>query len=296
MLKRLLFCLAIFAHTQPAISKPMVFACEPEWQSLAQEIGQDKIKSYSATTGRQDPHHIEARPSLISKARRADILFCSGADLEIGWLPILLKKASNKKILPGSPGHLMASDHLHMLEKHAKVDRSMGDIHEGGNPHVHLSPDNISIMAKVFTDALKQLDPENAEYYKNNLQSFSQRWQSASNEWKQQASLLSNKAFVTHHRSWVYLADWAKLDMSITLEEKPGIPPSTKYLNQLIQTVKNKRVSKIIYSAHSNPKAAQWLSRHTGVPAVELPFTVGGSKNVNNLFELFDETFRLLLK
>ena len=153
-----------------------ILACEPEWAALAEEIGGDDVTVHSATHGRQDAHHIRARPSLIAKVRRAKILFCSGADLEVGWLPVLLERGGGRIVQPGQPGNIMAADHVEVLERPTVLDRSLGDIHPGGNPHVHLDPRNMAILAEVLTERLSQIDPERASAYWQRLASFQARW------------------------------------------------------------------------------------------------------------------------
>src|SRR3954466_4402553 len=134
-----------------------VFACEPEWASLAQELGGDKVSVTSATTAKQDPHRIEARPSLIARIRSADLLICSGSELEVGWLPLLLTQSGNDRIQQGSPGFIEASQYVVKLEIPKVVDRSLGDIHPAGNPHVHLDPRNIVKVGSVITERLVEI-------------------------------------------------------------------------------------------------------------------------------------------
>ncbi|HEY9050595.1 MAG TPA: zinc ABC transporter substrate-binding protein [Gammaproteobacteria bacterium] len=294
MKKLLAFMLLMFPFfAQASIN---IFACEPEWASLAEEIGKDKVSVFSATTGKQDPHHIEARPSLIAKARSADFLICTGADLEAGWLPLLVKKSANSKIIAGASGHFMASDYVELLDKPQILDRSQGDIHAAGNPHFHLNPHHILSVAKAFSARLGEIDKANSDFYQASLSDFSQRWQVATTAWENQARVIKNKAYAVDHKSWIYLADWLHIDMSTSIEPKPGIPPGSEHLSQLIKLIKEKNIQKIFYSAHANPRAAQWLANQTGVPAIELPYTVGGNDKAENLFSLFDETLRLLLK
>jgi zinc/manganese transport system substrate-binding protein len=292
-LKSILFLVSclLAGNAQGALK---VFACEPEWASLAETIGGDKVKVYSATGGRQDPHYIEARPSLIAKTRRADLLFCTGAELETGWLPVLMRRAGNPRILPGKLGYLMAADQLPLLEKPQSLDRSRGDVHAAGNPHVHLNPHNILKVAEVLTQRLQQLDEDHRDFYQSSLDSFSERWQQAMADWEKQAETLKGKAFAVHHKSWIYLADWLQLDMSLALEPFPGVPPSAEHLSRLLDISRQKNIQRIVYSSHSNPRAAKWLAERSGIPAVELPYTVGGSEQVTDLFSLFEETIRLL--
>lgn len=278
----------------PASATLNVFACEPEWAALARTIGGDRVRVHSATHARQDPHHIEARPSLIARTRRADLLFCTGAELEIGWLPLLIRKAGNGKILPGATGHLMAADHVDLLDKPASVDRSRGDVHASGNPHVHLNPHNILKIAEVLTQRLQQLDEDNRALYADALAQFRDNWQRATARWQQQAEALKGQVFIVNHKSWVYLADWLDIDMRITLEPYPGVPPTAEHLSSLIDVARQKNARRIVYSSHSNPRAAHWLAERTDIPAVELPYTVGASEKADDLFGLFDEIIRLL--
>src|SRR3954470_13925806 len=177
------FSLLVF----PAHANLNVFACEPEWAALAQEIGGDKVSVYSATTARQDPHHIEARPSLIARIRSADLVVCSGSELEIGWLPLLLTQSGNSRVQPGSPGYLEASRYVLRLEVPTVVDRSMGDVHPGGNPHIQSDPRNIAKVARVLAERLAQLDAANAATYRSRAEAFDKRWAEAIVRWEKQA-------------------------------------------------------------------------------------------------------------
>src|SRR4051812_16431169 len=166
------FLLAIAFSSGPASAAINVFACEPEWAALAQELGGDKVSTVSATTAFQDPHHIEARPSLIARMRSADLVVCSGSELEIGWLPLLLTQSGNGRVRPGSPGYIEASQYVVKLEVPRVVDRSMGDVHPGGNPHVHTDPRNIAKVAVVLAGRLAQLDAANAATYRSRAEAF----------------------------------------------------------------------------------------------------------------------------
>src|SRR5260370_20186782 len=164
-----------------------VSACEPEWAALAQELGGDKLSVFSAVTPMQDPHRIEARPSLVSRMRNADLVICSGSELEIGWLPLLFTQAGNERIQPGSPGFIEASQYVVRLEIPKVIDRAMGDIHPSGNPHIHLDPRNIAKVAEVVTERLTQIDQPNAATYRARAEDFNKRWDQAIQKWRQQA-------------------------------------------------------------------------------------------------------------
>lgn len=282
-----IFCLLFSNSTQAALN---VFACEPEWAALAKALGGDRLTVYSATTAMQDPHHIQARPSLIAKTRRADLLVCTGAELEIGWLPLLLRKAGNASVQPGRPGYFMATNHVKMMSIPVVLDRSQGDVHAMGNPHIQTDPNNISEVAVALNQRLQQIDPEHAETYQQRFDDFMQRWKSAISHWEKQAEKLRGKHIMVSHDSWVYLNDWLGLKQVAALEPKPGIPPSTEHLGDLLQKIEKQQVDAIIYAAYQSSRPVHWLTERTSINAVELPFTVGGTDGVDTLFDLFDET------
>ena len=294
-MKKLLLTSIIFFAAMPAMATLNVFACEPEWASLADELGGERVKSYSATTAYQDPHHIEARPSLIAKVRRADLLICSGADLEVGWLPLLQRQASNAKVLPNTPGYFEASAMVKRLDIPVKIDRSMGDVHAAGNPHVHLDPRRIQTIAKALQARLIEIDPAGKEYYQQRFINFNQRWQQAINKWQQQASKLKGTRMVIHHRDWIYLFDWLGIDVAGELEPKPGLPTTASHLILLKKTLQANTAKMIVHTTYQNPRGAKRLSALTGIPVVQLPYTVGGAENVTDLFSLFDVTIQKLM-
>jgi zinc/manganese transport system substrate-binding protein len=203
-----------------------IFACEPEWAMLAREIGQDKVDTYSATTALQDPHYIQARPSLIAKVRQADLVICSGAELEIGWLPVLLRKANNRDVLPGTSGYLEASSLVERFDATANVDRGSGDIHPHGNPHVQTNPHNIAVIAIALAQRMGELDVENADAYRAGLTNFQSRWDEAIDRWEAKAQVLKGQRIITHHKSWVYLERWLGLVEVANLEAVAGLPPT----------------------------------------------------------------------
>jgi zinc/manganese transport system substrate-binding protein len=279
----------------PAAAALNVFACEPEWASLAKELGGDKVAVYSATTGLQDPHRIEARPSLIARVRSADLLVCTGSDLEIGWIPLLLTQSGNSKIQLGSPGYFEASQYVPKLEVPKVIDRALGDIHPGGNPHVHTDPRNIARIATALEERMAQLDPPSAESYRSRGKSFLERWQAAIARWEQQAAPLKGVPVVVYHRDFSYFIDWAGMREAGSLEPKPGLPPTPSHLAELVDQMKRSPARMVVYSPYNSPQAAQFLSSRANIPAVMMPFTVGGTEKANDLFGLFDDTIQRLL-
>jgi zinc/manganese transport system substrate-binding protein len=287
--------LVIFLFCAPAFAAVKVFACEPEWAALAKELGGDKVSAVSATTALQDPHQIQARPSLIARIRDADLLVCSGAELEVGWLPLLLTQSGNGRVQIGTPGYLEASQYVRKLEVPRVLDRSLGDIHAAGNPHIQTDPRNIAKVADVLTQRLAQLDPANAALYRQKHDDFQKRWQAAIARWEQQAARLKGVPLVEHHKGFTYLIVWLGMREVADLEPLPGIPPTTSHLAQLVDQMKREPAKMIIYSSYDDPRAAQFLSQRTGIPAVMLPFTVGGSDKAKDLFGYFDDLIARLL-
>ncbi|KPJ90939.1 MAG: zinc ABC transporter substrate-binding protein [Gammaproteobacteria bacterium SG8_15] len=295
MLKTLFTGLSLLLVTLPVSAALNVFACEPEWASLMQELGSDKVKVFSATTAQQDPHRIQARPSLIAKMRRADLIVCTGAELETGWLPVLLRRAANPKIQPGQPGYFEAAQYVTLLDKPERIDRAEGDIHAAGDPHIHLNPHNISRITSALTNILALLDPENTIYYTHQRDDFLNRWQRAITGWEKQAAPLRGLRIVSQHKSWIYLIDWLGMKEVTRLEPKPGIPPSTTYLTQVLTTLQQQPARAVLITPYQNPQASEWLHSRIAIPVVELPYTVGGDTDATTLFGLFDSTITKLL-
>lgn len=282
--------------SQPAAAGIRAFACEPEWGALLKELGGDQVSVYTATTAFQDPHHIQARPSLIAKLRRADLLVCTGAQLEIGWLPMLIRQAGNDKVQPGQPGNFAATDHVTTLEKPVSVDRAQGDVHPGGNPHIQGDPRRMVQVAKALADTLAQIDAAHADDYAARYADFDKRWQAALQRWDQQGAPLRGVKVVVHHKAWVYLLDWLGMEAVASLEAKPGVPPSAGHLSRVLAQLKQQPAKMVIRAAYQEGRADEWLAERANIPAVALPFTVGGSDAAGDLFGLYDDTLAQLLK
>jgi zinc/manganese transport system substrate-binding protein len=273
-----------------------VFACEPEWAALSQEIGGDKVTVYVATTGVQDPHLIQARPSLIARARAADLTVCTGAELEIGWLPMIVTQSANKKIAPGSPGAFQPSAYVKMMETPSSLDRSQGDIHGGGNPHIQSDPRNMLPVGKALAARFAELDPANAATYNARYAAFAVKWQAALNRWQAQAAPLKGQPIAVQHRSWIYLENWLGLRRVVALEPKPGVPASSGYLAQVLEVLKKQPVKMIIRAAYEDGRSSEFIASRANVPAVMLPYTIGGSAQAKDLYSLYDDTINRMLQ
>lgn len=272
-----------------------VLACEPEWGALVSELTGDNAHISIATTPRQDPHHIEARPSLIARARNADLLVCNGAELEIGWLPLLQRESGNARIQTGQPGWFEAADYVVLIEKPETLDRAGGDVHAAGNPHFHGDPRNILPVATALTERLAEIDAANAAHYHSRLADFRQRWQAAIARWEQRAAPLKGVPVAVQHKNWSYLLRWLGMEAVIDLEPKSGVEPSAAYLAEVVQRLQQTPVRMVLRASYHSPRPAQWVSQRSGIAAVELPFTVGASTKASDLFGLYDDIIGRLL-
>ncbi len=272
-----------------------VFACEPEWAALVKELGGDEVKVYAATTALQDPHHIQARPSLIAKMRQADLVVCTGAELEIGWLPVLLSESGNARVQPGQSGYFEAVHYVPLLEKPARLDRAEGDVHASGNPHIQTDPHNIAKVATALAKVMAQIDSEHAATYDKHEQSFQLRWGQAMKVWEAKVADLKGVPVVVQHDAFPYLENWLGLKRVAVLEPKPGVDPSVSYLAAVLDGLKASPAKMVLRAAYQSDRPSRWLSERASIPAVELPFTVGGNTKANDLYGLFDDTVDRLL-
>lgn len=293
-MKKLIFIplLLLCAHAQAALN---IFACEPEWAALSQELAGSRADIYSATSAMQDPHHVQARPSLIAHARRAQLAVCTGAELEIGWLPVVLRESGNPDIAPGKPGYFEAAHYVTMLEVPGRVDRAEGDVHPEGNPHIQLDARNFLPIAKALSQRLETLDPVNAGYYRERLRDFSTKWQAAVARWEKLAAPLKGQPIIVHHKAFAYLNNWLGLNEIAELEPKPGMEPSVTHMAQLLEKLQRQPAKMVIRAAYQQPQPADWMAEHAHIPAVALPFSVGGTDGARNLYGLFDDTIARLL-
>lgn len=291
-----IIALALMFCAPPLLAAINVFTCEPEWKSLVDELGGESVTVYSATTAMQDPHRVEARPSLIARVRQADLVVCTGGGLEAGWLPVLLRQSGNPQIQPGRPGYIAVADHVETLGAVTHVDRAMGDVHPEGNPHFHLDPRRIAAISTVLASRLIDLDANSATYYRGRYDDFSRRWQAAIQRWETSAEPLRNAAIIVHHKDWVYFAEWLNLREVAALEPLPGLPPTVAHLAGLKSQYSVDNVLAIVRTPYQDARGSRWLNKQTGIPAVVLPYTVGGAPRVDDLFSLFEESIRLLLE
>ncbi|GAL09111.1 zinc ABC transporter periplasmic-binding protein ZnuA [Vibrio astriarenae] len=253
-------------------------------------------KIYSATTVKQDPHFVQARPSLIAKMRQADMAMCSGAELEVGWLPMLQSRSSNKAVQNGADSMIFATDYVRMLDTHDHVDRSMGDIHAHGNPHVQFAAEDIIPLSRVVTERLKSVDPENAQSYQVNGMKFRSQWRKKLDDWQEKAAPLRGKQVVGYHENYRYLYAWLGIEQIADLEPKPGISPTTSHLQSLTKLDADS-FEAIIYSSYQDQRPGKWLQQRTDKPLIQLPSTVSEGQSLDALYdEIIDSLLDAMVK
>ena len=272
-----------------------VFATVPEWAALVKEIGGARVSVYSATHGLQDPHRIEAKPSLIAKARSAQLVVATGAELEVGWLPVVLRESGNRGIQAGTPGYFEAASAVTMMEVPKVLDRAHGDVHAGGNPHIQTDPRNIQKVAEALAARIIELDPAEAMSYRTGLQEFSARWRTAMQRWEREAAPLRGVPVLVQHQAFPYMSDWLGLVETGALEPKPGIEPSASYLSDVLSRQRTRPARMVLRPAYQHDTPSRWIAERAKIPMVTVPFTVGGTPEATDLVSLFDDTLRRLL-
>jgi len=294
--KSWLLAVALGVWAAPALANLNVFATVPEWGALVEELGGDKVKVYTATNALQDPHHVEAKPSLIARARSADLVVATGAELEIGWLPLVTQQAGNPKVQAGKPGYFEAASFVTILDKPARLDRAEGDVHAAGDPHIQTDPRNIARLAGALSARLAELDPGNAAFYQTRYRAFADRWNAAIARWEKEAAPLRGVAILVQHKAFTYLIAWLGMKEVASLEPKPGVEPTIAHLSGVLETVQRQPAKMVIRAAYQSDRASQWIAERAKINVVVLPFTVGGDDAAKDLFGLFDDTVQRLMK
>ena len=297
-MKKLLVTLFMLTGLWPAISSaaPLnIFACEAEWAALSQSMGGENVSVYTATSALQDVHSVDARPSLIAKLRRADLLVCTGASLESGWLPQVQRQAGNNKVQSGA-GVFFAADQVSLLEKPAVLDRANGDVHPEGNPHVQFDPQRLLQIASALQERLSKLDPANASTYQDNYAAFAQHWQQAIQQWRQQAAGLKGRKVVVQHSTFTYLLNWLGMESIAMLEPKPGLPPTTAHLQQVLQAIHGQPVLAILSATYQDARPSEWLNERAAVPVLRLPQSVGGDDASTDLMHWYSSVIQQLVQ
>jgi zinc/manganese transport system substrate-binding protein len=296
-MKRLLTTVALLLGVLAAQAKLNVVATLPDFGSIAESIGGDKIKVTSIARGAEDPHFVDARPSFIRVLNQADVLIEGGADLEIGWLPPLVSGARNSKIVGTAPGHVILSRGLTLLEvPNAPVDRSQGDVHPGGNPHYWLDPANAKPMAARLAEVFSQLDSANASHYAANLKQFNAALDDKLAAWVKQLEPFKGTKVVTYHKSFDYLLKRFGFELAGTLEPRPGLEPSPTHISGLIPRMKSDGVKLVVIETFRPRRTPERVANDAGAKLLVLPSSVGGVPQVKDYFALIDHDVAQIAK
>ena len=275
-----------------AEAKVNVVATLPDLGALAREVGGDNVSVKVLARSTQDPHFVDARPSLVLDASNADLLILNGLDLEVGWLPPILTNARNEQIQPGHPGYLDASTLINPLEvPREKIDRSMGDIHPGGNPHYTMDPRNGLLVAQGIAARLEAIDPQHAKAYQGNLDRFTQSLNARMAAWQKVLAPFKGTDVVTYHKSWIYFVEWAGFDEVAFVEPKPGLPPNAGHVARVLGVIKQRKVPLILQEEWYPAATSEQLARLGGARVVRVPGqTREGQSYADHIGQIVDET------
>jgi zinc/manganese transport system substrate-binding protein len=296
-MKSSIFVLALLVlmPSASALAKIKVVTTLPSFADIAQIVGGDEVDARSMTKGTQDPHFVDAKPDLILQLNKADLLIHAGLGLEDGWLPPLVVGSRNGRVQAGSDGNLNASTHIALKEvPKAALDRSMGDVHPGGNPHYMLDPHNGIVMAKALADTLSKLDPAKSDYFHKRAADYSTKLAAKIKEWEEALKPLAATKIVTYHKSWIYFSEWAKLNEVGYVEPKPGIPPAPDHIVKIINLMREQQAKLILMEPFYPKGAADSVARETGATLLVLPAEVHGIPEAENYIALFDTIIKKL--
>jgi zinc/manganese transport system substrate-binding protein len=294
-MRKIIFLVILFlCAASPALAKMKVVATLQWIGSVAGDIGGDQVEITALVKPTQDPHMIEAKPSMVLAVRKADILLYNGLDLEIGYLPVLIESSRNPKVQPGQPGNFDCSRFVDVIEKPVSVDRSMGDVHPLGNPHYQYSATAIQRIAEGIARQFSRLDPANAALYNGNLATFQRKVMEKRKQWE--SVPLKEKRFIAFHKYFEYLAAAYGFQITGYVEPKPGIPPSAGYLEHLIETIRRTEPDGILVTPYYGIREVRFLSEKTGIRSIVIPQDVGATPGAGDWFSMMDQVITALAR
>ncbi|MBN2870521.1 MAG: zinc ABC transporter substrate-binding protein [Campylobacterales bacterium] len=276
-----------------AHAKLTVAVSYPYIASLTETIGGENVRVETLAQGNWDPHFVVPKPSLITKVRNADLLITNGADLEIGWLPPLLNRAANSSLAQRG-NTLELAKTVPLIDIPRDTSRAGGDVHAEGNPHFHLDPHNIPLLADAVAGFLGRKDPANAPLYQKNLAAFKQQWNTRLKQWDAQMAPFRGKEVVQYHPVFNYFLRAYGIRSVATIEPLAGIPPSTSHTMKLIRLIQERRPCCIMHDVYHPTKTGEFLREKTGIRLVVLPHDVGAQKGSDDLASLFDTLIQAL--
>jgi zinc/manganese transport system substrate-binding protein len=292
---RLLSLLLLLISGFTAQAKLNVVATLPDFGAIAEAVGGEHVKVTTIARGSEDPHFVDARPSFVRALNQSDVLIEGGAELEIGWLPPLLQAARNAKILADAPGHLILSRHVNLIDlPTGPIDRSIGDVHPGGNPHYWLDPLNGKAIASAIAETFGKLDPAHAADYTSNARAFSEQLDQKIGEWQRKMQPFRGTKVLTYHKSFDYFARRFGLEIVGQLEPRPGLEPTASHLNSLTLRAKAEDVKLILIEPFRRRRTAEQAASNIGAKLLIFPDKVGATEKASDYFALFDQQVALI--
>jgi zinc/manganese transport system substrate-binding protein len=273
---QLFFLISLICYVSPASAVVRVVSTIPDFSAIAKEVGGQLVETEALVKPTQDPHFVDAKPSLVVKLNRAHLLLVTGMDLERGWLPPLVTGARNSRIQKGSEGYLDCSTLI--APKEVKTpDRAQGDVHPNGNPHYWIDPRNGILLARGIAERLMMIDPQNRASYMARRDRFIDRLEEKIADWAAKLTSLSGGKVVVYHESWVYFLDWAELRQAGALEPKPGIPPKPSHVAELLNRARDQEILFVLQESYYPTRVSQLYADKAGARLKVLPTMVGAA-------------------
>lgn len=292
MKKRILAVFALLLGCVAAVeAAPKIVATTSSMGMLARQIGGEQVQVTVLVPPDRDAHYIRAKPSMVRALRGADLVVSVGADLEVGWLPLAIRNAANPRIQPGQPGYFEAAAQVDLIDTGQAADRSLGDVHPMGNPHVNLDPQRMARVGLALAEAIAELDPGEAEGYRSRARAFAQGVKERMPEWKRRAA--EAPGAVLYHRDADYLFSLLNVPLLGYIEPVPGIPPTASHLEGLVERLQGQRGVVIRHGYHP-PSGPEFLARELGWNAVEVPADPPLDASADDYFALIDRWTQVL--
>jgi ABC-type Zn uptake system ZnuABC Zn-binding protein ZnuA len=296
-IKKLVLLVLALALAVPAFADLKIATSLSDLASVAEAVGGKHVSVISLCKGYEDPHFVPAKPSLMKAIQDADVFVSVGLELDGGWLPLVIPGSRNPKIQPGAKGFVDASEGIDVLDKPVgTVSRAEGDIHPLGNPHYYTDPKNLEIVADHLADIFSELDPTNETDYRANAKDFDKKIDASLKKWEAELKPYKGFAVVTYHENFKYFTKRFGLKDFGTVESKPGIPPSPRYLEETAAAMKSAGVKVVLYQPYYEADTAQQLATKAGATAYVIPNEVGGVDQAKDVFSKFDYIVDTLVK
>jgi zinc/manganese transport system substrate-binding protein len=295
-MKRAIFPI-LFLCAFNAKAEVLIFACEPEWASLAQIIVQDRAVVKVAMAANQNPKNVKIDRAMTAKMHDADLVFCNGGNLEEKWLPELVRRSGNAKIIDNQKRILLAYDYSETpkIPEVENIEETLEAAPAKLPNRVHLNPYNIKKIAAEFLNRIKFLDETNADFYQKTYEDFDDRWDESLKKWEKKAAMLKGMVLVANDDSWFYLAQWLGLKIISLSDPKSDGKPSSSDYYRVSDLLKTTPAEAVIFGGFEDKKLLLRLREKNKLRMVFLPFTVGGSANSNDLFWLFETIIKSLM-